>query len=142
MQGPQARSLEAYAAYYQRWAHVWERQALLRGRVIAGDADLGEHFAAMAGEFVWDQPFGPDEVREIRRTKARIERERVPASEDPEFHLKLGPGSLSDIEWTTQLLQLRHGYAHTGTVEALDHSPGRRRAGRGPPGARRRLPLL
>ena len=118
--GPQARSLEAYAAYYQRWAHVWERQALLRGRIIAGDADLGERFAAVAGEFVWDQAFGPAEIREIRRTKARIERERVPASEDPEFHLKLGPGSLSDIEWTTQLLQLRHGIRHTGTVEALD----------------------
>ena len=46
------------------------------------------------------------DFREIRRTKARIERERVPASDDPKFHLKLGPGSLSDIEWTAQLLQL------------------------------------
>jgi glutamate-ammonia-ligase adenylyltransferase len=119
-QGPQARSLEAYAAYYDRWAQVWERQALLRGRLIAGDAGLGERFAALARDFVWTRPITPADLREIRRTKARIERERVPASDDPKFHLKLGPGSLSDIEWTAQLLQLRHEVPATGTVAALD----------------------
>jgi glutamate-ammonia-ligase adenylyltransferase len=51
--------------------------------------------------------------------KARIERERIPAGEDPEFHLKLGKGSLSDIEWTVQMLQLRHRVAGTGTTETL-----------------------
>ena len=43
--------------------------------------------------------------------KARIERERIPPGEDPEFHLKLGRGSLSDVEFTVQLLQLQHGRA-------------------------------
>ena len=38
--------------------------------------------------------------------KARIERERIPPGEDPQFHLKLGRGSLSDVEFTVQLLQL------------------------------------
>jgi glutamate-ammonia-ligase adenylyltransferase len=119
-QGPQARSIDAYAAYYERWAQVWERQALLRGRVVAGDPDLGDRFAALAGDFVWSQPIGMPELRDIRRTKARVERERVPPNEDPTFHLKLGPGSLSDIEWTTQLLQLRHGVSQTSTIAALD----------------------
>jgi glutamate-ammonia-ligase adenylyltransferase len=119
-QGPQARSIDAYAAYYERWAQVWERQALLRGRFIAGDAQLGDRFATLASDFVWGQPLGAEALREIRRTKARIERERVPPNEDPKFHLKLGPGSLSDIEWTTQLLQLLHGVRQTGTVAALD----------------------
>jgi glutamate-ammonia-ligase adenylyltransferase len=119
-QGPQARSLNAYEVYYGRWAQVWERQALLRGRFIAGDAGLGGRFASVARRFVWDLPFGRDEVREIRRTKARMERERVPPSEDPNFHLKLGAGSLSDIEWTAQLLQLEHGIRDTGTLAALE----------------------
>ena len=119
-QGPIARSLDAYRTYYRRWAQLWERQALLRGRFIAGDADLGRRFAAAAGEFVWDGPFGADEVREIRRTKARVERERVPPSEDPNFHLKLGPGALTDVEWTAQLLQLERGVRTTGTVAALE----------------------
>jgi glutamate-ammonia-ligase adenylyltransferase len=52
--------------------------------------------------------------------KARIERERIPANEDPQFHLKLGRGSLSDIEWTAQLLQLQHGVRGAGTAGALD----------------------
>ena len=65
------------------------------------------------------------EVREIRRMKARIERERIRPGEDPQFHLKLGRGSLSDIEFTVQLLQLVHGAAHeelrvTSTIAALD----------------------
>jgi glutamate-ammonia-ligase adenylyltransferase len=51
--------------------------------------------------------------------KARIEHERVPHAEDPLFNLKLGKGSLSDIEWTAQLLQLEHSVQATGTVEAL-----------------------
>jgi glutamate-ammonia-ligase adenylyltransferase len=56
--------------------------------------------------------------------KALIERERIPPGEDPQFHLKLGRGSLSDIEFLVQLLQLQHGGDHpelrvTGTIEAL-----------------------
>jgi glutamate-ammonia-ligase adenylyltransferase len=41
--------------------------------------------------------------------KARVERERIPPGEDPQFHLKLGRGSLSDVEFTMQLLQLLEG---------------------------------
>ena len=51
--------------------------------------------------------------------KARVERERIPAGDDPQFHLKLGRGTLSDVEWTAQLLQLQHGVRATGTMAAL-----------------------
>ena len=74
---------------------------------------------ALAAEALWSAPFGTEEVRSIRRMKARMERERIPAGEDPQFHLKLGKGSLSDVEWTVQLLQLQHGIAETGTLPAL-----------------------
>lgn len=117
--GPLVRSLDAYAAYYRRWAQPWERQALLRGRFVAGDADLGRRFAAIADDFVWGRPFGEDDERALRRNKARVERERIPAGEDPQFHLKLGRGSLTDVEWTAQLLQLRHGIRTKGTMEAI-----------------------
>ena len=49
--GPLARSLAAYATYYERWAQPWERQALLRGRFVAGDPSVGERFAAIARAF-------------------------------------------------------------------------------------------
>ena len=118
-QGPLARSLDAYRAYYDRYAQTWERQALVRARFVAGDPDVGERFMAIVNEFVW-RPLTDDEEREIRRMKARVERERIPPGEDPQFHLKLGPGSLSDVEWTAQLLQLRHRVVAAGTIEALN----------------------
>ena len=107
-QGPLARSLEGYRTYYESWAQMWERQALLRARPVAGDPEVGRRFMEVIEPHVW-RPLGEDDVREVRRMKARIERERIPAGEDPQFHLKLGRGSLSDIEWTAQLLQLQHG---------------------------------
>ena len=119
-QGPLARSLAAYRTYYERWARLWERQALLRGRVVAGDAAVGRRFQDIAQAFIWDARLSDDEVREIRRMKARVEHERIPVGEDPQFHLKLGRGSLSDVEWTAQLLQWQHGIRAEGTMAALD----------------------
>lgn len=117
--GALARSLRAYEAYYERWAQPWERQALLRARFVAGDPHVGERFVSLTSGFLWGKPLTGTELREIRRLKARMERERVPAGEDPEFHLKLGPGSLSDVEWTAQLLQLRASVPAQGTLDAL-----------------------
>lgn len=119
-QGATARSLAAYAAYYERWAQPWERQALLRGRFVAGDTRVGDEFARVVERFVWERELTTDDIVEIRRTKARIEKERLPVGEDPKFHLKLGPGSISDVEWTAQLLQLQHRVSATGTLDALN----------------------
>jgi glutamate-ammonia-ligase adenylyltransferase len=119
-QGPLARSLAGYRAYYEGYGQTWEFQALTKARVIAGDIALGERFLNMIQEFVYRDPMPPEWPREIRRMKARIERERIPAGEDPRFHLKLGRGSLSDVEFTVQLAQLQHGIKETSTLAALD----------------------
>ena len=118
--GPLARSLDGWHGYLDRWASTWERQAYLRVRAVAGDEGLGDELVAAIGDAVWARPFGDEEVREIRRMKVRIEQERLAPGEDPEFHLKLGRGSLSDIEFTVQLLQLRHGVPGARTLGVLD----------------------
>ncbi len=118
-QGAMARSVEGYDRYFDTWADVWERQAYIRARPVAGDPQLGRCLIEALEPHVWDGGLSAREIRDIRRTKARVENERLPAGEDPKYHLKLGRGSLSDIEWTTQLLQLTHGVRGTGTVEAL-----------------------
>jgi [glutamine synthetase] adenylyltransferase / [glutamine synthetase]-adenylyl-L-tyrosine phosphorylase len=64
-------------------------------------------------------------LREVRRIKARVEAERLPRGADPSLHTKLGPGGLADVEWTVQLLQLRHaarveGLRTTSTTAALE----------------------
>jgi glutamate-ammonia-ligase adenylyltransferase len=123
-QGPLARSLSGYAAYFERWAQMWERQAMARARPVAGHRGVGERFMGLVDEAVWERPFTADDEREVRRMKARIERERIPPGEDSLFHFKLGRGSLSDVEWTVQLQQLRHGLRAPGTMEALDRLVG------------------
>lgn len=143
--GPLTRTLDSYAAYYRRWAEVWEVQALTQARPVAGDADLGARFAELVSEVVYDADAGRQRLDAVRRMKARLESERAGGGERPRRtrprpagpagqrrrrlsegqgtsgdaggsrasqDLKLGPGGLSDVEWTVQLLQLAHGASH------------------------------
>ena len=115
-QGPLSRSLASYAAYYARWSSVWEAQALLRAAPLVGDADLARRFLVTVDPVRYPAG-GPtvEQVREIRRIKARMEAERMPRGVDPKLVLKMGPGGLADVEWVVQLLQLRSA----AEVEAL-----------------------
>jgi glutamate-ammonia-ligase adenylyltransferase len=124
--GPLVRTLNSYAAYYAQWAQPWEIQALLRAHCIAGDQELGQRFLLMADKTRYP-PGGvsAEAVQEIRRIKARVDAERLPRGADPNTHTKLGRGGLADVEWTVQLLQLRHAHKvpalhNTSTLESLD----------------------
>ncbi|MBV9022593.1 MAG: bifunctional [glutamine synthetase] adenylyltransferase/[glutamine synthetase]-adenylyl-L-tyrosine phosphorylase [Streptomycetaceae bacterium] len=113
--GPMVRSFASYAAYYRRWSLVWESQALLRAELAAGDTALGARFVELIDPLRYPaEGLGEDAVREIRRLKARVETERLPRGADPTTHTKIGRGGLSDVEWTVQLLQMRHGWAEPG----------------------------
>ncbi|RFU22463.1 bifunctional [glutamine synthetase] adenylyltransferase/[glutamine synthetase]-adenylyl-L-tyrosine phosphorylase [Geodermatophilus marinus] len=108
-QGALVRSLSAYREYYERWVSVWEVQALLRAVPVAGDEQLGRDFVALVDPIRYPAEGLTDaQVAEIRRIKARVERERLPRGADPATHTKLGRGGLADVEWTVQLLQLQH----------------------------------
>ncbi|MEY4275570.1 MAG: hypothetical protein RIS26_33 [Actinomycetota bacterium] len=123
--GPIARSLDSYAAYYEKWANTWEAQALLRARVIAGSPELVSAFTSLIDQYRYPTEVSAAAITEIRRIKARVETERLPQGADPKRHLKLGRGSLSDVEWLVQLLQLMNGANHPSirtpkTIEALN----------------------
>jgi len=113
--GPLARSVASYAEYYGRWSDPWEAQALLRARPAAGDPGLGERFVEMINPVRYPATLTPAALKQMRTLKARMESERLPRGIEPRRHVKLGPGGLSDVEWTIQLLQLRHAH----TVEGL-----------------------
>jgi glutamate-ammonia-ligase adenylyltransferase len=118
------RSLDSYRAYYERGSLPGEAQALLRARGVAGDAQLLSDFTALADEVRYPSAISEQAVREVRRIKARVENERLPQGADPNRHLKLGRGSLSDVEWFVQLIQLEHAaevkaLRTTSTLEAL-----------------------
>ncbi|WP_020573273.1 bifunctional [glutamine synthetase] adenylyltransferase/[glutamine synthetase]-adenylyl-L-tyrosine phosphorylase [Actinopolymorpha alba] len=124
-QGPLVRTLASYAAYYRRWSHVWEAQALLRAEPLCGDPDLRQRFVDLIDPLRWPSAgLSAADIREIRRIKSRVDAERLPRGADPTTHTKLGRGGLADVEWTVQLLQLRHAaeipaLRTTRTVPAL-----------------------
>jgi glutamate-ammonia-ligase adenylyltransferase len=123
-QGPLVRTLESYREYYERWAEVWERQALLRAMPMAGDPRVARDFIEVIDPVRYDRGLTATELMNIRRIKARVEGERLPRGADPKRHLKLGPGGLSDVEWLVQTMQLQHAGRYpqlrlTSTVPAL-----------------------
>ena len=123
--GAVVRSLDSYRAYYARWSLTWEAQALLRARGLVGDESLIHDFEELADTVRYPAEIAEKEVREVKRIKARVENERLPQGTDPLRHLKLGRGSLSDVEWLVQLTQLQFGsripsLRTTSTLEALD----------------------
>ncbi|MBN9610105.1 MAG: bifunctional glutamine-synthetase adenylyltransferase/deadenyltransferase [Actinobacteria bacterium 69-20] len=135
--GPLVRTVESYAQYWQRNVRPWERQALLRARLLgrdgsttdepAGDTadNLAEAFVRAVDPIRYpDGGLSPADVREIRRIKARVDTERLPRGADRTLHTKLGRGGLADVEWTVQLLQLEHAHRipalkTTGTIPAI-----------------------
>ena len=122
--GAVVRSLDSYRAYYERWSLTWEAQALLRARAAIGDESLRADFETLADSVRFPVNIPEKDVREVKRIKARVESERLPQAADPSRHLKLGRGSLSDVEWFVQLIQLQHGaevpgLRTTSTLKAL-----------------------
>ncbi len=124
--GPIVRSLGSYAGYYERWSATWEAQALVRAGHGAGHESVTRGLLDLIDPLRWPADgLTSTQVREIRRLKARMESERLPRGADPKNHLKLGPGGLSDVEWTVQVLQLEHAGRHpelrtTRTLPALE----------------------
>ncbi len=142
--GPLTRTLDSYTTYWDRWGSDWELQALTQARPVAGDLDLADAFMAEAWGRVYVTPVPEARLRAVRQMKARIEAERAgrgrrgispqvrpqnrrPRSADhaASDDLKLGPGGLSDVEWTVQLLLLREGGAEAslrgpGTLSGLE----------------------
>jgi glutamate-ammonia-ligase adenylyltransferase len=120
--GELVRSLESHITYYKRWAKTWEFQALLKARPMTGDMELGRQYSEAMSPMVWIASEREDFVPEVQAMRRRVE-EMVPP-ELRERELKLGRGSLRDVEFAVQLLQLVHGRADSSlhvqsTVDAL-----------------------
>jgi glutamate-ammonia-ligase adenylyltransferase len=121
--GALVRSVEGYEAHWRRWSEPWERQALLKAAVVAGDGDLGREWEAAAARAVWERSFTADDIRSIRALKERAEAE-VARRAGGERDVKRGLGGIRDVEFAVQLLCLVHGGPDPtlrvrGTVAAL-----------------------
>ncbi|MFZ2447746.1 MAG: hypothetical protein WAW37_15425 [Syntrophobacteraceae bacterium] len=113
--GPLVVTKESWLNYYGTQADIWEIQALLRARHVAGDDALGRWVEERAEEICYAQR-GPDAVwPRICHLRDRMEKER--AQETPtEIDLKLGMGGLADIEFLVQGNQLVEGHGNRAAV--------------------------
>jgi [glutamine synthetase] adenylyltransferase / [glutamine synthetase]-adenylyl-L-tyrosine phosphorylase len=106
--GPLVLSLSGLDEYYQHRGQLWERQALLRARPVAGDALLAQQVMQVIHGFVYSTPVEPDIVDKIAAMRQRIEHERGQEGRE-HWDIKVGRGGLVDIEFLVQLHQLLFG---------------------------------
>ncbi|MCR4309667.1 MAG: bifunctional [glutamate--ammonia ligase]-adenylyl-L-tyrosine phosphorylase/[glutamate--ammonia-ligase] adenylyltransferase [Deltaproteobacteria bacterium] len=121
--GPLVSSLEAFERYHAESAHLWERQALLKCRFVAGDRDFGKRVEEKIRGFIYERPLPPNAAEEIHRLRMRMEQE-LGRERGDRLNLKVGRGGVVDVEFAAQYLQLLHGGSHPavrarGTLKAL-----------------------
>jgi glutamate-ammonia-ligase adenylyltransferase len=122
--GPLVVSLDALRRYHETSSELWERQALIKLRFVAGNRELGVAAEHVAQSFAYGQGLTKDGIAEIDYLRMRMERELAKENAS-QFNLKKGRGGMVDIEFLTQMLQLSHGHRRPalrlrGTLEALD----------------------
>jgi glutamate-ammonia-ligase adenylyltransferase len=106
--GPLSRTLASTLSYYDAMGRTWERQALIKARPVAGDADLGREFLQAIEPFVYRKYFSFSEINEVKAIKRMIERKARDAGAD-DRDVKTGRGGIRDIEFAVQFLQLLNG---------------------------------
>jgi len=121
--GPLVSSMDAFVRYHEQSAQLWERQALLKCRFVAGDREFGRKVEEKARTFIFDRPLPEHAAEEIHRLRTRMEVELGRERED-RLNLKVGRGGVVDVEFAVQYLQLLHGGGRPalrarGTLKAL-----------------------
>jgi glutamate-ammonia-ligase adenylyltransferase len=106
--GPIVLSLDGYRGYYRDRAELWERQALIKSRIAAGDATVGARFKDLVRETVYRPGVDARVVPAIRAMKSQID-SAVRAKGGEATNVKLGRGGIREIEFIAQALQLLYG---------------------------------
>jgi [glutamine synthetase] adenylyltransferase / [glutamine synthetase]-adenylyl-L-tyrosine phosphorylase len=103
--GPPATSLAEFARYFAADgpAAIWERQALVKARVVVGGAAATAEAERIIVAATFERAWTAAEVESIRQMRYRME-EGAKRS-----NLKRGPDGVVDIEFIVQMLQLVHG---------------------------------
>jgi glutamate-ammonia-ligase adenylyltransferase len=107
--GSMAVSLDSFRRYFGPDGDAWpyERQALVKLRPIAGDADFGAEVVRRRDELIYTgQPFDAAAMRGMRERQVR---HLVSAGA---INAKFSPGGLVDVEYLVQGLQITHGHRH------------------------------
>jgi glutamate-ammonia-ligase adenylyltransferase len=122
--GP-AVPIDQALTYYESVGQNWERAALIKARVAAGDIPRGEAFLAELQPFIWRRNLDFAAIADIHSIKRQIADLRPDSRlAAPGADLKLGPGGIREIEFFVQTQQLILGGRHLAlrsprTLDAL-----------------------
>ncbi len=105
--GPLAVSFAEMETYYQVHGRAWERYALVKARIIAGDHEKGQELFEILRPFVYRKYVDFSAIEALRDLKAMINVEVQ--KKDMHRNIKLGPGGIREIEFIVQAFQLVHG---------------------------------
>jgi glutamate-ammonia-ligase adenylyltransferase len=101
---PLCRELCEYLDYYESRGEDWERQMLIKMDFIVGSKSLYNSFSSYIQHFIYPLSFSNSPVNQIKKIKEKIENKL-----GDEENIKLIPGGIRDIEFSTQVLQLLNG---------------------------------
>ena len=102
-----ALSFDATEDYYQVHGREWERYAMIKARVVAGDKERGAELMKMLRPFVFRRYVDFGAFESLREMKAMIAREVQ--RKGMEDNVKLGAGGIREVEFIGQAFQLIHG---------------------------------
>ena len=106
--GALVRFDRGFRTYYDRWAETWERQALIKARPVAGDPELGQRFMSLVRPVVYRRLQGASLLADVREMRSAVVRKLEAAGEAAQ-NVKEGRGTIRDVEFTAQVLQLLFG---------------------------------
>jgi len=100
-------SFNALEQYYQDQGRDWERYAMIKARVVAGDQVMGAQLLEMLRPFVYRRYLDFSAIEALRTMKQLIQQEvRRKGMAD---NIKLGAGGIREVEFIAQAFQLIHG---------------------------------
>ncbi|NQD35433.1 bifunctional [glutamate--ammonia ligase]-adenylyl-L-tyrosine phosphorylase/[glutamate--ammonia-ligase] adenylyltransferase [Permianibacter sp. IMCC34836] len=105
--GPLVLSLDALEDYYQDQGREWERFAMVKARVLHGDARARARMEALIKPFVFRRYIDYGVLEAIRRLKALINQDQRRKQQSD--NIKLGAGGIREVEFIVQAFQLIRG---------------------------------
>ena len=105
-----AVATDAALDYYERVGQTWERAAMIKARVIAGDHAAGERYLKDITPFVWRRYLDHAAIADVHDMKRQMHAFRGHEDIAVEGHnIKLGRGGIREIEFFVQTQQLIAG---------------------------------
>lgn len=118
--GMLASDMNAFATYQETQAWTWEHQALVRARVVTGNAKLARRFDVVRSRTLSQQRDHAELQTQVREMRQKM-RENLSRSKAGMFDLKQDSGGIADIEFIVQYAVLRWAHQYPALLEWTDN---------------------